>query len=230
MWRVAKSLNVLRKQVDTLYPNRSKASDGTIGDAAHRAQGNASDHNPWVINNGTGVVTALDITHDPKNGVDIDKLSDQLMVSRDPRIKYIIANGLILIPFKVSWAFDFGWKWQDYLGEPHRNHLHISVNTNNYDDESPWKIGGAMQAPLVNGKDYNLKAAEDFVDKFYRNNLLRAPENVQATKGRHYGELYEGGVNELSKRLKDALKQLEEAKKANIALDKLNKVREIVNG
>ena len=71
-WRVAKSLEHLRTQVNNAFPNRSKASDGTIGDISH--QGRESDHNPWVVDAGIGVVTALDVTHDPAHGCDAGKL------------------------------------------------------------------------------------------------------------------------------------------------------------
>lgn len=132
-WRVAKSLVKLRDQINEAHPNRNKGADGTIGDDAHKAQGSASDHNAWFNDkDGMGVVTALDITHDVPNGVDIDKLSDELIASRDPRIKYVIANGLIAGPYT-------NWKWLANSG--HYNHIHISVNTNNYDDNQEWKIG-----------------------------------------------------------------------------------------
>lgn len=62
-WRVARALLTLRREVVALAPRRSKASDGTISDAAH--QGRNTDHNPWVRDGGVGMVTALDITHDP---------------------------------------------------------------------------------------------------------------------------------------------------------------------
>jgi hypothetical protein len=65
-WRPAKSLIQLRDQINQIAPNRSKASDGTIGDAAHASR--ASDHNPWVREGDAGVVTAIDITHDPDDG------------------------------------------------------------------------------------------------------------------------------------------------------------------
>jgi|HigsolmetaAR201D_1030396.scaffolds.fasta_scaffold15936_2 hypothetical protein len=43
-WRLARSLEQLRRQIDAAYPGRSKASDGTIGDVAHSQRN--SDHNP----------------------------------------------------------------------------------------------------------------------------------------------------------------------------------------
>src|SRR5215472_9581086 len=61
-WRVAKSLARLRTQINDAFPQRSKSSDGTIGDAAHASR--SSDHNPWIVDDGIGVVSAFDVTHD----------------------------------------------------------------------------------------------------------------------------------------------------------------------
>lgn len=130
-WRVAGSLETLRDQINAAWPGRSRASDGTIGDAAHQAQ--VSDHNP----DAAGVVRALDITHDPDHGCDIDALSDALAESRDSRISYLIANDLITGP-------EYGWQWADYGGsDPHTGHLHLSVvGDSRADDRRPWSIGG----------------------------------------------------------------------------------------
>lgn len=133
-WHVAKSLLVLREQIDRAFPGRSKASDGTIGDTAHQSQGAASDHNPWYMN----TVTALDVTHDPGHGMDIDKFTDQLQASRDYRIKYVIANRLIMSgnPGPAPWV------WRTYAGsDPHTNHVHISVvSTPTCEDPTPWRV------------------------------------------------------------------------------------------
>ena len=70
-YRIAKSLGLLAATVNAAAPNRSKASDGWIGDASHAAR--KSDHNPnRTPGDGIpdGVVCALDITHDPANGCD----------------------------------------------------------------------------------------------------------------------------------------------------------------
>src|SRR5689334_22953756 len=67
-WRPAKALVKLKKQVNAMAPHRSIASDGMIGDAAHFKKGNATDHNPWVLDGSTGVVTAFDITNDVPHG------------------------------------------------------------------------------------------------------------------------------------------------------------------
>lgn len=138
-WRLAKSLETLRDQVNALYPVRDKSSDGTIGDASHAAT--TSDHNP----NDDGVVTAMDITHDPAHGLNARKLAEMLVASRDPRIKYIISNAQI-ISSTVS-----PWQWRPYSGaNAHRAHVHISVEgpAKYADDASPWAILGGIVPPL----------------------------------------------------------------------------------
>lgn len=118
-WRVARSLDVLLGQLNAARPDRAKASDGAIGDTAHSNR--SSDHNPWY---GPGIVTARDFTHDPARGVVIAVLADQLLASRDGRIKYVIANGRIASGANGPSP----WAWRAYSGpNPHTKHLHLSV-------------------------------------------------------------------------------------------------------
>lgn len=137
-WRVAKSLLHLRDQVNALAPARAKGSDGTIGDAAHASR--SSDHNPWVEDRrGQPIVTAMDITHDPRHGVDCGKIVNAILASRDKRVKYIIWDQRIASP-TVSPA----WGWRPYHGSnPHNHHFHLSVQPADslFDDESDWSIG-----------------------------------------------------------------------------------------
>lgn len=108
------ALVVLRDQIDAAFPNRSKVSDGWLGDAAHAAR--ASYHNP----DAQGWVYARDFTHDPAHGLDINKFTDELVASSDGRILELIANGLY-------------WHWQQphwvkYTGtNPHNKHFHITA-------------------------------------------------------------------------------------------------------
>jgi len=130
-WRLAKSLDVLRSQVNDRWPNRKKENDGTIGDAAHSAR--SSDHNP----NGAGVVCALDITNDPATGPDAGFLAETLRQSRDPRIKYLISNKRICSSQVQPWV------WRPYSGiNDHTHHVHISVGPEaaKYDSIVPWTI------------------------------------------------------------------------------------------
>ncbi|RWC06670.1 MAG: hypothetical protein EOQ56_03895 [Mesorhizobium sp.] len=88
--RIIKSLDTLRSQVNKLAPGRSKLSDRWLGDAKHSMR--KSGHNPEP----EGTVDAFDLTHDPKNGVDIQKVCDAIIASRDPRVSYLICNGKII--------------------------------------------------------------------------------------------------------------------------------------
>lgn len=124
-WRLAPALQKLLNQVNEAYPDRSRASDGTIGDAEH--SGRKSDHNPDKY----GIVNALDITHDPENGCDAFALAETLRRSKDPRIKYVIFAKRIFSSTVSPWI------WRTYDGpNPHTKHVHISVGG----DEVPWRI------------------------------------------------------------------------------------------
>ncbi len=138
-WRVAKSLLALKQQVNTRSPTRRKGSDGTIGDAAHASR--SSDHNPWVIDGPNGVVTAMDITHDPARGCDAGQLANAIQASRDPRVKYIIWNRRIANSSAIGNAA--AWSWRPYGGDnPHDVHVHISVKSDKpkYDSTATWTI------------------------------------------------------------------------------------------
>lgn len=132
-WRVARSLVRLIDQCNAAWPNRSRVSDGTIGDAAHATR--ESDHNPWY---GPGIVTAADITHDPRHGADMHKLAASLVASRDRRTKYIIWNRRIV----SGAAGPAPWVWQPYSGQsPHTDHLHLSVVASPLcDNTAAWRL------------------------------------------------------------------------------------------
>lgn len=138
-WRLAKSLEKLREQINAAAPARSKLSDGSIGDPAHATR--ASDHNP----NLAGVVTAIDVTHDPQQGVDGNMLFR--WVTTDPRTKYAIFNGQI-------WKARTG-KREVYAGaNSHSHHVHVSVKPESADDVSLWPgIGKGQPKPTLKAGD-----------------------------------------------------------------------------
>lgn len=144
-WRVAESLTALRKQINALAPRRSTLSDGTIGDTNHLKKGfKKSDHNPHVTDGAKGVVTAMDITHDPANGCNAAKIAESLRGSRDQRIKYIIWNRKIAASYATGGAA--AWTWRPYGGtNPHDKHVHISVSASKalYDSKQPWSVSVA---------------------------------------------------------------------------------------
>lgn len=134
-WRLADSLIQLRKEANAKWPQRSKISDGTIGNAEHSAR--LSDHNPDT----DGVVKALDLTHDPEKGLDSEQLAQLLIRSHDPRIKYVISNK------KIASGNDgpSPWKWRPYTGKnPHNHHVHVSVKANKvyFDAVETWNLNG----------------------------------------------------------------------------------------
>lgn len=146
-WRVAKSLEKLRAQINALAPRRNKASDGTIGDAAHSAT--KSDHNP----DANGVVKALDITHDVAGGCNANLIWDSLRNARDMRIQYMIWNRQIVNADQIGSAAP--WTVRPYNGSnPHTKHIHISVRADarRYDDDAPWAVtvaaGAVPAAPI----------------------------------------------------------------------------------
>jgi hypothetical protein len=148
-WRLADSLIVLRREVDAAFPHRSKASDGTIGDASHVAEGTASDHNPWVHDPaGVGVVRAFDITSAGLKapGITADDIAEKfrlLGLHGDDRLTgggYVIFNRRI-----ASGVAD--WKWRTYHGSsPHTEHIHLSVSRHQsgYDAKESWGLASGL--------------------------------------------------------------------------------------
>ncbi len=139
MARQARSLDQLLAEVNAFAPNRSKLSDGGLGDPAHAAR--TSDHNP----NGRGVWRARDFTHDPAGGLDAGKLAEQLRqlgIAGHPALgpgAYVIWN------WRIASATQDGapWDWEPYSGSNgHTKHCHVSVSTaaGGYDSTKRWGI------------------------------------------------------------------------------------------
>lgn len=130
-WRLAPAVKAIFDSANRIGPNRSKASDGTIGDPAHRQR--SSDHNP----NAQGYVMAGDITHDPAHGIDCNTLAEMARV--DWRTKYVIWNRRIARG---------GEAWRRYTGaNPHDKHMHVSVTEGGRDRTHPWFAPPQPQPP-----------------------------------------------------------------------------------
>lgn len=107
------------KQATALSPKRKRLSDGLLPSVAHQKQNPNSDHN-------TGL--AVDLTHDPKHGIDCAEIF--LRLQTDARVDYLIFNGRI-------WSEDKGN--HPYTGiNKHQKHLHISIKPKYANDISPW--------------------------------------------------------------------------------------------
>ena len=115
------AIAVLR-QATAISPLRLKASDGLLPSNAHLKQSPTSDHN-------TGL--AVDLTHDPKHGIDCADIFEKL--KEDKRVKYLIFKGKIWSREKSKLGN------RRYTGSnPHNKHLHISINPAFCTDTSPW--------------------------------------------------------------------------------------------
>lgn len=122
---------------NAVWPNRARASDGILGDAAHQATN--SDHN-------TG--DAVDITHDPSTGPSGATIA--LHAIRDPRSKYVIYNRAI---YNITTA---GWRdYQAAATKPHTSHVHISILPGSRDNKATWGWNtpgaamGSADAPIL---------------------------------------------------------------------------------
>jgi hypothetical protein len=149
-WRLAWSLIELVKDADAGWPLRSRASDGSIGDAAHQAR--HSDHNP----DAQGVVCAVDLTNDPFHGFDAwsiaQHLAGEIAAGRERRVKYLISGNPArpqdgdLIFHDVNGT----WIWSRNGSNAHINHhLHVSVLDDPIlrDSTARWSLAIAPPAP-----------------------------------------------------------------------------------
>lgn len=112
---LAPSLVTFRASINSAYPKRDKASDGWIGDAAHRAR--KSEHNP----DAKGCVHAIDVDIDDGDpGRDLVRDILKTCIGHKD-VWYVIYNGII-------YSRTHDWKALRYTGDnPHKTHVHISI-------------------------------------------------------------------------------------------------------
>jgi len=133
------AIAVLR-QATAIKPLRKKISDGLLPSKAHQLQNPDSDHN-------TGY--AVDLTHDPINGIDCTEIFEKL--KEDKRVKYLIFQGKIWSKEKAKQGNRI------YTGSnQHTKHLHISINDGMGNDTSPW-FWWMNQPKVVNQIISNMK-------------------------------------------------------------------------
>ena len=125
----------LLRQANALAPRRNKASDGLLPSAAHVHQNPNSDHNSGF---------AVDLTHDPLNGMDCRVIYSELQ--KDKRVKYLIFKGKI-------WSASRGEN--TYTGpNKHEKHLHVSIKEDCGKDTKDWFpwVGGPKKWNKVKSK------------------------------------------------------------------------------
>ena len=116
------------KQASAFWPKRSKVSDGLLPSAAHQKQNPNSDHNLGL---------AVDLTHDPANGVDCKDIFNRL--KSDLRVRYLIHAGRI---------YQDGHE-NNYTGpNKHNHHLHISIKPDYANSDHNW-FGWMGEVPQV---------------------------------------------------------------------------------
>jgi hypothetical protein len=184
-WRVASSLDTLLAEIDKAAPNRSKVSDGSIGDAAHASR--ASDHNPWVQDgSGVGVVRARDFTDDPERGLDCDALA-AFLVDQMGEHPALVEGAYVIWRRRIYSCDRRAEGWRSYSGSnPHDKHLHLSVAIRQlgYDSTRPWGWGEPeddMPAP----KDWTAadwKAVQDNLGPSLARQVVKALLSATITK------------------------------------------------
>lgn len=144
---VAPALKILLRQINDGWPQRSKASDGGLGDKAHDERCKAAGTGSGLCDHSEG--RAIDITLDEANGPPLDELAE--LLRKDPRTRYLIWKRRISNPTIENGA------WRPYDGSPHDRHLHLSVLESARNDERPWTLP-SVASPRV------LKAIPNVVD------------------------------------------------------------------
>jgi hypothetical protein len=129
-WRLAPALIAMEAEADLLAPKRRRTSDGSIGDLAHAVR--FSHHNPQESGD-PDWVDALDISHDPGNGMDIHAYARAMVARRDDRLEEVISNRKI-------WTYARRAEgWRNYSGDnPHTLHAHFVVRDSKRHDTSAW--------------------------------------------------------------------------------------------
>lgn len=197
-WKVAESLDRLLAQLNELAPNRSKASDGGIGDPDHAGRG--SDHNPWLVLRGQPLVTAFDVTHDPSGGLDCAKLWTALAYGHDPRVKYLIWSRRIM----SGASGPSPWISRAYRGpNPHTKHLHLSVVADSRcRDASTWALPGLAGAPSASSGTYCAYGERsDRVMALQRFMTTRFPSYNPYSPTGFYGDATKAGIAEFQRRV-----------------------------
>jgi hypothetical protein len=156
-WRNCYASVALVDELNKRWPNRDRASDGTIGDAAHATR--TSDHNPWLVLGGVGIVRARDVDKDGVDAAGLVEYLRQLGAQRDNRLYpggYVIFNRRITTP-------DFSG-WKTYTGSnPHTAHFHVSFSTvaAGFDSPRPWGIWPTTNTAASGGDWFDMATRED---------------------------------------------------------------------
>jgi hypothetical protein len=138
--RLTDSLALLRLAFDSRWPNRSRTSDGWIGDTAHQAE--VSGHNPddtagvraeYSDTDTIPEVRAIDVTRDDAT-FDMHGVIDSILHTPADltKLKYMIFE-------RTQWSRSNGWKPVAYVGaSAHDEHAHFSGDPAHDADTTEW--------------------------------------------------------------------------------------------
>lgn len=177
-------------EATAIAPNRSKASDGICASPKHTQANPTSDHE-----NGD----AVDLTHDPAHGCNVDLFFAHIVKRRDPRVKYLIWNKRICRSYDKPGIP--AWTWAPYSGSnPHDKHGHISIVPEARNNTAPWFTGTITQeAPDMDAQQNQMLIDID-------NRVENAEAGLQAIAA---------GVNGLEKQMAEVLRRLDAGQPAN---------------
>ncbi len=145
-WTLVPCLDELRGELTRVAPNRSKVSDGTIGDTVH--QNSISDHNddedgnvPIRDADNVHEVHAIDLTADLREpGLTMEMVVQHVVgrcrEGKETRLRYVIYNRRI-------WEADNEWRQRKYSGDSaHIEHAHLSASyeTKKEASRASWKL------------------------------------------------------------------------------------------
>ncbi len=155
------------------FPDRDKASDGTIGDAAHAAS--PSNHNPDETGNTGGNEDSDSINE--VHARDVDRDLRRVGWSMERCVQIILArcrSGVERRLFEIIynrriWTAKYGWREREYTGSnPHDHHAHFSFRygsgsgvSNPENITEPWGILAAMEEDDMPTLDEILDGIED---------------------------------------------------------------------
>lgn len=138
-------------EATALYPNRSRVSDGIVGDAAHQTR--PSYHNAFLVGNNPateygrnpaakGMALAFDLTYDLAAGCDAHALARGLVERNHPAVVQVISRGRIWTRARAREG------WRLYTGpNGHYHHAHVGIDPDYSHYEGAWFSGAPTPKP-----------------------------------------------------------------------------------
>lgn len=159
-WVAVKWIPKLFAAFNARWPNRNRAQDGTIGDAAHMKSrsGHNPDDTPGSLPEREDADTIAEVraADVDARGVDMQSVVDAIVSDPNERKRfiYVIFNGYI-------WSASNGWKKAKYNGDDqHTTHAHFSGDPNYDEDGRPFAFANQS------GDDMNVGDKSPFGPQF----------------------------------------------------------------